>query len=76
MGSRITIDMLPHGIIVGACGRFGHPSGDANGARKLAEFEAILVDVEKRVLANLSEDQRSTLHDLLRIALADTQPPN
>ena len=32
----------------------------ANGAKKLADFEAILVDVEKRVLANLSDAQRST----------------
>jgi DNA-binding MarR family transcriptional regulator len=46
----------------------------ASGARKLAEFEAILVDVERRVLSNLSEEQRSMLHDLLRTALADTPP--
>jgi DNA-binding MarR family transcriptional regulator len=48
----------------------------ARGTKKLADFEAVLVEVEKRVLANLTDDQRSTLHDLLRIALAgDTSPP-
>jgi DNA-binding MarR family transcriptional regulator len=41
------------------------------GAKKLADFEAILVEVEKRVLSNLTEAQRMTLHDLLRTALGE-----
>ncbi|WP_197380244.1 MarR family winged helix-turn-helix transcriptional regulator [Mycolicibacterium mengxianglii] len=41
------------------------------GADRLADIEAVLIDVERRVLTALDDDQRTTLHELAQRAVGE-----